>query len=82
MSDFRYMVLPPEYGLGYLAGWPIPAEVRATFQAAIPPSARAVFGQPERRPDDVGYVADWGLLVHARETALLSDVPGRRGNAT
>ena len=70
--------------LGYLAdlaGWPIPADVRATLRAAIPPSARAVFGRPERKSDDVGYVPDWGLLVHARRDDLLSDVPRPRGAA-
>ena len=70
--------------LGYLAdlaGWPLPIEVRATLRAAIPPSARSVFGRPARRPDDVGYVPDWGLLVHARREDLLSDVPRRRGHA-
>lgn len=70
--------------LGYLAdlaGWPLPAEVRSALRAAIPRSARSVFGRPKRKPCDVGYVADWGLLVHARQDDLLSDAPRRRGNA-
>lgn len=67
--------------LGYLAdlaGWQLPPQVRTDLRAAIPASARAVFGRPERQVGDVGYAPDWGLMVHARRDDLLADVPRRR----
>jgi predicted transcriptional regulator of viral defense system len=54
---------------------PLEEEMRARVRAAIPKSARSVFGRRERKQDDVGYVADWGLFVHARQGDLLSEVP-------
>jgi hypothetical protein len=43
--------------------------------SAIPKTSRTVFGRAERQDGDVGYVAPWGLLVHARISDLLGDVP-------
>ena len=54
---------------------PLKEELRARLRAAIPKSARSVFGRRARRKDDIGYVADWGLFVHARRSDLLSEVP-------
>jgi predicted transcriptional regulator of viral defense system len=64
--------------LADLAGWSTPAELRGRLRAAISPTARATFGRPERREGDVGYVADWGLLINARREDLLADAPRRR----
>ncbi len=64
--------------LGFLAdlvGWTFPAAVRARLRNTIVPSTRAVFGREKRQVGDIGYVAAWGLLVHARESELLTDVP-------
>jgi len=64
--------------LGFLAdliGWKWPDTQRARLRAAIAPSARAVFGRADRKPDDLGYIAAWGLLVHSVESDLLADVP-------
>jgi predicted transcriptional regulator of viral defense system len=54
---------------------PLKEELRARLRAAIPKSARSIFGRRERKEDDLGYVADWGLFVHARKSDLLSEVP-------
>lgn len=64
--------------LGFLAdlvGWGLPDAHRARLRAAIAPSARSLFGRKERRAEDIGYVREWGLLVHATEKDLLADVP-------
>jgi predicted transcriptional regulator of viral defense system len=64
--------------LGYLAdlvGWTWPEPLRFRLRAAIPNKARTIFGRAERRDGDAGYVASWGLLVHARTADLLADVP-------
>ncbi len=64
--------------LGFLAdlvGWTFPAVVRSRLRNTIAPSTRAVFGREKRQVGDIGYVAAWGLLVHARESELLTDVP-------
>lgn len=58
-----------------LVGRPLDAAARAALRAAVPPAARSSFGRPERRPDDVGFVGDWGLRVHARRRDLLADIP-------
>lgn len=50
---------------------------RARLRGAIPAGARSIVGRESSEPDDVGYVRDWGLLVHARESDLLSEVPRR-----
>jgi predicted transcriptional regulator of viral defense system len=54
---------------------PLEPELRAHMRAAIPKSARSLFGRRTRKQDDLGYVADWGLFVHARKSDLLSEVP-------
>jgi predicted transcriptional regulator of viral defense system len=64
--------------LADLASWPMPAGLRDRLRGAIPKSARATFGRPERKEGDIGYVADWGLFVHARHGDLLADAPRRR----
>lgn len=64
--------------LGFLAdlvGWQWPEEVRNELRNAIPKSQRSVFGAAERRPEDIGYVSDWGLFVNVSEKDLLADVP-------
>jgi predicted transcriptional regulator of viral defense system len=64
--------------LGYLAdlvGWKLTESQRSRLRAAIPRSARTVFGRAKREEGDVGYVAPWGLIVHARSSDLLADVP-------
>jgi len=67
--------------LGFLAdlvGRPLPGAARQTIRDAIPRSYRSTFGRAERREDDIGYVAAWGLFVHARREDLLGDVPRLR----
>ena len=64
--------------LGFLAdlvGRPLPEPEHDLLRAAIPRSYRAYFGRPERRDGDIGYVAPWGLYVHARREDLLAEVP-------
>jgi hypothetical protein len=64
--------------LGYLVdlvGWAWPESLRTRLRSAIPKTTRTVFGRAERDDGDVGYVAAWGLLVHARVSDLLADVP-------
>ena len=64
--------------LGFLAelvGWPLSEADRVQLRAAIAPSARSTFGRKDRQPDDIGYVSEWGLFVHANERDLLADVP-------
>jgi predicted transcriptional regulator of viral defense system len=61
-----------------LVGWSLPEEVRKKVRAAIPASARSFFGRRESKEGDIGYVAEWGLLVHLNRRELLSDVPHRR----
>jgi predicted transcriptional regulator of viral defense system len=63
--------------LGFLAdlvGWHWPEKLRHELRSAIPKSGRSVFGRTDRRKNDIGYVADWGLLVNAARRDLLSDV--------
>ena len=67
--------------LGFLAdlvGWQWPEQVRNELRTAIPKSQRSVFGAAERRPEDIGYVSDWGLFVNIAQQELLSDVPKLR----
>lgn len=61
-----------------LVGWRCPEGVRRRLRSAIPSSTRSFLGRRERRPDDIGYVPEWGLIVHASERDLLADVPRRR----
>lgn len=60
-----------------LVGWRIGDALRTRLHDAIPKTARSHFGRAERRPDDIGYVGDWGLFVHVRRSDLLADVPRR-----
>ncbi|MFY9923866.1 MAG: type IV toxin-antitoxin system AbiEi family antitoxin [Opitutaceae bacterium] len=68
--------------LGYLTdivGWNWPEPQRFRLFTAIPKSARTVFGRATREEGDVGYVRSWGLIVHARLSDLLADVPKAKG---
>jgi predicted transcriptional regulator of viral defense system len=58
-----------------LVGWSIPADQRQSIHDVIPKTARSVFGRRDRRHGDIGYVAQWKLLVHSTRDELLSDVP-------
>jgi predicted transcriptional regulator of viral defense system len=58
-----------------LVGGRWPDNLRGEIRSAIPKSARSVFGRVDRREDDIGYVADWGLFVNAARHDLLGDVP-------
>ena len=67
--------------LGFLAdaiGWQWPGDVRHELRAAIPKSQRSTFGAATTRPEDIGYVSDWGLIVNIAERDLLADVPKLR----
>lgn len=66
--------------LSDLTGWRLPDAQRARMRSAIAPSRRATFGRPQRREGDIGYVATWGLLVHAAKFDLLADVPQTKTN--
>jgi predicted transcriptional regulator of viral defense system len=59
---------------------PLGEQLRARLRATIPKSARSIFGRRERGKDDIGYVTDWGLFVHARKSDLLAEVPRIRKN--
>jgi predicted transcriptional regulator of viral defense system len=61
--------------LSDLVARPLTEELRSNIRAALPKKAHSTFGARVRRKDDVGYVADWGLHVHARKDDLLSEVP-------
>lgn len=54
---------------------PLPDTLREQLRAAIPKSTRSTFGARLRREGDIGYVAAWGLIVHASEKDLLAEVP-------
>ena len=64
--------------LGFIAdlvGWKWPSDIRQKVRGAISPSTRSTFGRSVRKPGDIGYVADWGVIVHAAVSDLLADVP-------
>lgn len=61
--------------LSDLVGRPLPEPFRARLHALIPRSYRSHFGRPVLKEDDIGYVASWGLFVHARKDELLAEVP-------
>lgn len=65
--------------LGYLLDLVDPSYLsdveRERLRKFIPASARSVVGRDRPQEDDVGYVRDWGLFVHARESDLLAEVP-------
>jgi predicted transcriptional regulator of viral defense system len=54
---------------------PLDDKPHKRLRDAIPKSTRSTFGRQERRDGDIGYVAAWGLFVHARRNYLLSEVP-------
>ena len=58
---------------------PLPEELRLKLRSAIPKSSRSIFGRQKRKEGDIGYVAAWGVFVHARRSDLLSEVPQIRG---
>lgn len=66
--------------LSDLTGWRLPDVQRARMRSAIAASRRATFGRAQRRDGDIGYVAAWGLLVHAARSDLLADVPQTKTN--
>ncbi len=77
-AALRMKSTAPVQRLGFLTdlvGQKLPDEFRTRLRAAIPKSTRSVFGRPERRQDDIGYVSDWGAFVNATTTDLLTDVP-------
>lgn len=63
--------------LGFLVDLIVPdyltPEARAGLRNFIPPSAKSIFGRPERGEHDIGYVSNWGLLVNIDETDLLAE---------
>ncbi|RWH58158.1 MAG: transcriptional regulator [Mesorhizobium sp.] len=65
--------------LSDLVGRPLPERIRAELRALIPGSYRSYFGRAEQRGSDIGYVAAWGLFVHAREADMLAEVPRIHG---
>jgi predicted transcriptional regulator of viral defense system len=54
---------------------PLNETLRTRLRDAVPKSTRSTFGRRERKDGDIGYVAAWGLFVHARARDLLSEVP-------
>lgn len=61
-----------------LVAWTLTPTTRAKMRSMIGPSTRSVFGRPEARKGDIGYVPEWSLLVHASRSDLLTDVPPRQ----
>jgi len=59
---------------------PLNEELRQRVRGAIPKSARSTFGRRARSGGDIGYVAGWGLFVHARKSDLLAEVPRMRNS--
>jgi predicted transcriptional regulator of viral defense system len=53
----------------------LPEPMRAKLRAHIPKSARSVLGAPRGTAEDIGYVKDWGLLVHVSRRNLLGNLP-------
>jgi len=58
-----------------LVGWQVSNELRTQLRKTIPKTTRSLLGNKARSPHDVGYVAEWGLFVHASNQDLLADVP-------
>lgn len=61
--------------LSDLVARPLDGKLRTRLRDTISKSTRSTFGRQERREGDIGYVAAWGLFVHARRNDLLSEVP-------
>jgi predicted transcriptional regulator of viral defense system len=64
-----------------LVGRPLREELRQGVRRAIPKSTRSIFGTRPRRGGDIGYVAEWGLFVHARKNDLVAEIPRIRAAA-
>ena len=47
---------------------------RSRLHMFVPASARSILGEGERRPEDIGYDREWGLLVNVSRSTLLSEV--------
>jgi predicted transcriptional regulator of viral defense system len=62
-----------------LVGRKLPEKLRLQVRNAIPKSTRSIFGRRDRREGDIGYAADWGLFVYARQNDLLAEVPRIKG---
>jgi predicted transcriptional regulator of viral defense system len=63
-----------------LAGRKLSDELRSKVRNAIPKSTRSIFGRRQRKDGDIGYVAEWGLFVNARQNDLLAEVPQIKGS--
>jgi predicted transcriptional regulator of viral defense system len=61
---------------------PLSEDLRGRVRSAIPKSARSTFGRRARKEGDAGYVAEWGVFVHARRSDLLAEVPRIRTSPT
>jgi predicted transcriptional regulator of viral defense system len=61
--------------LADLVGWTMSDNLRIQLRRAIPKSARTTLGRQERRNDDIGYIAEWGIFINAAKRDLLADVP-------
>lgn len=61
-----------------LVGWAYPTLLRRRLLAHIPRSSRTTIGRAQKCEGDIGYVPEWGVIVHATESDLLADVPRRR----
>lgn len=61
--------------LADLTGWAIPPDLRTQMRRAIPKNYRSLLGRRARRPGDIGYVPDWGVLINTPLPDLLADVP-------
>ncbi len=59
---------------------PLSEDLRGRLRGAISKSARSTFGGRARKEGDVGYVAKWGVFVHARRNDLLAEVPRIRSS--
>jgi len=57
-----------------LVGRSLPEELRQGVRRAIPKSTHSTFGTRARRGGDIGYVAEWGLFVHARKNDLVAEI--------
>lgn len=67
--------------IGFLADlikWELPLNIREKIRDAIPTSTRSTFGRSTRKEGDIGYVKDWGLIVHATASDLLAEVKNRK----
>lgn len=68
--------------LSDLVARPLPGPFRETLRKSIPGTYRSHFGRAEHREGDIGYVAAWGIQVHARREELLAEIPRIRAAAS